>query len=435
MRRAFAAAALALLLVSAGCADLIGYNRGAPQDDRLGWEDGYWYDQPLDIETEDGLNASERRAVVGRAMARVERIRGLEFQRRVPVEVVTRAEYQRQRGDDRGTEDGAFNAWNNQVWEALFLVDEETDVSDSFETVYGTSVTGFYSPGEDRIVIVADSETPLIDRRTLSHELVHALQDQHLSLGPGAKTQDAQLASDGLVEGDANLVEQLYEDRCAGDWQCLPIPPRASDGGGGEFNQGVFQAVFTPYAEGPHFVADIRQRGGWEAVNGAYEEFPESTEQVIHPATYPDEDPVEVTVPNRARGGWERFDVDPEADTVGEASIYAMVWANGLTGEHDRYNYSYPISDGWAGDSLVPYHNGDETGYVWKIQWDTEDDAREFLAAYRDLLAQHNATRDGNVYVVPEGDPYADAFRVFRNGKTVTIVNGPDPAALDEIHG
>ena len=54
-----------------------------------------------------------------------------------------------------------------------------TEVAEAFDTVLSTSVIGFYSPREDRIVVVSDAETPRLDRATLAHELVHALQ--HLS--------------------------------------------------------------------------------------------------------------------------------------------------------------------------------------------------------------------------------------------------------------
>jgi hypothetical protein len=146
-----------------------------------------------------------------------------------------------------------------------------------------------------------------------------------------------------------------------------------------------------------------------------------------------------VDVEDRSNGGWERFDVDPVADTVGEASIYAMFTHNDVIQPENRYRYQHPASEGWAGDSLVPYHRGDpadgDYGYVWKTEWDTEEDARQFHDAYLDLLESKDATRRGDgVYVVESGG-FADAFRVERDGSTVTVVNAPTPDGLDAIHG
>jgi hypothetical protein len=38
------------------------------------------------------------------------------------------------------------------------------------------------------------------------------------------------------------------------------------------------------------------------------------------------------------------------------------------------------------------------------------------------------------VYRIPEGGGYADAFRVRRNGSTVTVVNAPTVEELDRVH-
>ena len=429
------ALAVTLLVVLSGCTFGASFvDDRAPAGDALGWEGGYRYDDPLPVNASDGLNASEREAVVARAMARVERIRGLEFTETVPVEVISREAYRERRNGNDARSD-AYDRWNDQVWEATFLVGEEATVAEAFDSVLSTSVIGFYSPGEDRIVVVSDAETPALDRATLAHELVHALQDQHLSFGDGG-TQDVALAEDGLIEGDANTVEAEYESRCDSRWDCLPRPERSGGGGGGSFNRGVFLTVYTPYAAGPGLVGALRDRGGWAAVDDAYDAFPESTEQVIHPRAYPDERPVEVTVTDRSGEGFERFDLDRETDTVGEATVYAMFWANGvLPSSHPTYVYDQRLSAGWGGDTVVPYRGADgEDAYVWRTVWDTPADAREFLEGYRDVLDGNGAIeRDDGVYVIESG-PYADAFRVVRRGDTVTVVNAPTVEDLDSVH-
>lgn len=437
-RDALVAVALAVLMVTAGCSAIGAFaHRDNPDGDRLGWEAGYWADATLNVTTEDGLNESERRAVVARTMARVELIRDREFQKRVPVKVVSREEYRASRQGGGGNR--TFERWNNQVWEALFLVSEDRDVADALDEVYGESVQGFYAPGRDEIVIVSDSETPTIDTRTLAHELVHALQDQHddLSLGPSRETQDGQLAVNALIEGDANVVQSLYTRRCERDWSCLQPPARG--GGSANYDMGVFLVLFTPYAEGPRFVQALRERGGgdWSRVEAAYGSFPNSSEQVLHPARYPDDAPQSLVVRDRTRGDWRRFDLGQDTDTVGEASLYAMFWANGQVAREGRspYNYSYSRSAGWDGDTLVPYTNGSHVGYVWKLVFDSRVDADEFVEGYTAMLQTRGArkVRDG-VYRIPHG-PYADAFRIERHGHRVVITNAPSVRALDRLRG
>ena len=430
-RRILLALALAVLL--SGCVAAAPAEH--PDDDhRLGWENGYAHDDPVAVTTADGLNATEREAVVARAMARLEHLRGLEFTEPVSVRLESREQFRANRSTD---ENGTHVAWNNQVWKALFLVGADRDVNDVFDDALGSRVIGYYEPGTGEIVIVSDSETPQISRGTLVHELVHALQDQRFGLEAWPDTQDRQLARNGVVEGEANRLQSLYVDRCGGAWDC--VPETGSGGGGGSlgpYGENVFTVIYHPYATGPAFVERIAATGDAAALNALYDPYPASTEQLIHPGAYPDEVPVDVTVPDRARGNWTRFDVDPAADTVGEASIFAMVVANDL-GETDvgRFSYRHPVSAGWGGDAVVPYRDGDRFGYVWTTAWDTERDAREFRAAYEELLTRRNAVRLGETrYRLPDGDPFGGGYRITRDGRRVTVVHGPTPAALDRIH-
>ncbi|SEO94281.1 hypothetical protein SAMN04487948_108115 [Halogranum amylolyticum] len=447
------------LVVLAGCAAPVTPPTAAdpdwewpddPPSDRLGWENGYWYNESLDVDQSDGLDADEREALVARTMARVERIRGLEFERPVPVDVVSREQYRqsRQGRSTQGDRNAEYRAWNDQVWEALLLVGEDREASDVLEELYGGSVAGFYSSSRERIVVVSDSETPQIDRATLAHELVHALQDQQFGLGNDARTQDGQLARSGIVEGDARYVEYLYEQRCErGTFDCVPTPESGTSGGASGLSvPGVFVTVYTPYSEGPALVDRLYRRGGWDAVDAVYENSPASTEQLIHPETYPDEAPVDVSVPDRSAGNWSRFDLNPQADTVGEASLYAMLWQNGYVdrasfrqdeSDYSAYNYTHPASAGWGGDRVVPYESGqNEYGYVWALEWDTERDARQFVSAYESILVDELGGERvaPRVYRVPEDRPFGDAFRVTHRGSRVTIVNAPSVAELAAVH-
>jgi hypothetical protein len=425
---------LAALLVLAGCsAPTAGDGRPDPLTDREGWEDGYWYDDPVAVTTDDGLNESEREAVLARTMARVERIRGLEFRQSVSVEVISRAEY---REEYAGRGSGGVDHWDEQVWEALLLVGEDTTVDEAYGPTFGASVRGFYAPGENAIVLVSDAETPTVDRWTLAHELVHALQDQHFGLDGHAGTRDRRVGRNGVVEGDANYVADRYEQRCADAWDCLDRPARGGSDTTG-FNQGLFLTIYAPYAEGSAFVETVHVREGWAGVNALYDDYPVSSEQLIHPEAYPDERPRTVEVPDRSNGRWERFDRDPAGETVGEAAVYAMFWANGQVNRstHATYDYDHPLSAGWAGDRVVPYRNGERYGYVWASAWDSRADAREFAAGYRDILAERAVRRpSADTYVLPESDPFGDAFRITREGTRVRIVNAPTVSELAGVH-
>jgi hypothetical protein len=455
-------AVLAVLgcLVLAGCAGTLdlagdpasprsesgGEERADPETDVIGWEDGYWHNESIAVDQSDGLNDTELRAFVARGMARVEYIRDREFAQRVPVSTISRSEYQ---SGDGGDADSAYQDWNDQVWEALWIVGEETPVADAFAATRGSSVGGFYSPAENEITIITTTpEAPTISNGTLIHELTHALQDQRGVLdaeGLSARTQDGQLATDSVVEGEANYVEDRYNQRCGDGWACVQSP----SGGGGalpaDFNFGLFVTIFFPYSDGPPWIADLVEREGWSGVDDAFAAPPASSEQVIH---HTDEEPAPLAFTDTATGSWERYrgqGVDG-ADTVGEASIFAMFWYQSRTydagvvdvtalsetrGPYDTYDYESAPSTGWGNDRLVPYVNDSGAqGYVWQTVWDSPAEAAEFHDAYLEVLATHDAeARATGTHLVSEG-PFADAFRVVRNGSRVTIVNGPTIDAL-----
>ncbi|AFK19595.1 hypothetical protein E6P09_02195 [Haloferax mediterranei ATCC 33500] len=430
-----------------------------PDSDVLGWENGYWYDEPIAVDQSDGLNDSELEAYVARGMARVEQLRHLEFKEAVPVDVISRDEYQRGNANRSGPSASTYTRWNDQVWEALFITGESEGSTNAISRTTGSSVLGFYSPSDDEIKIVTDSTgAPTIDNATLIHELHHALQDQHFDLADPryrGQTQDGDLATDGVVEGDAKLVELRYAEQCrSGAWDCVVTPSAGGSGGsgsGGGPNFGILLTIFQPYSDGPVYVNNLYQQGGWEAVNDALRNPPVSTEQVIHMT---DETPRPIAFEDEGTDGWSTFPnqgVDG-SDTVGEVSIYSMFWyqarMNGARtvpvrsvantdSTYDTYNYDAGPSNGWANDRLFPYRNeaGSETeyGYVWVTEWDSEGDAREFQDAYLNILDANGAKKQASgIYVIEEGK-FNDAFRVVRTGDRVVIVNGPTPEDVDEI--
>ncbi|MFW5895811.1 MAG: Hvo_1808 family surface protein, partial [archaeon] len=223
-------------------------------------------------------------------------------------------------------------------------------------------------------------------------------------------------------------------------------PPNASDVVGFEgVNEGLFLWFAAPYTLGPDLMSHQYAEDGIDGVNEVYATPPASMEQVIHPDRYPDETPTAVHVEDRSTDGWnrERASARSATNTLGETVLYAMFKANDVIGgpepeinkaQRTGLNYTHPATDGWAGDEFVAYSNGSAGAYVLETAWDTERDARQFHEKYLELLDSKGATevREG-VYRIPDG-PYADAFHVVREGKTVTIVNAPTVDALDEVH-
>ncbi len=471
MGRRLAAALVVLVVVTAGCMAPLATSGDAPsaEDRELGTINGYNATDTIDIEDPRALTEAELEALTYRTMARIEVLRELRFTEDVEVEIATREDI-RERYDSEGDPASPFA---NERYRGTFLIDGDTDVNAAFDRLYGDAVAGFYT--NNRIVLVVDDpDVVAINRDTFVHELVHALQDQQFGLERHGTTHDERQAETSLIEGEANYVPHLYAQECERNdqWTCYPSPAELAamndddgdgDGLGGsvpeetdgnetveaEFNVGLFLSIFAPYSEGPTFVQHLHDTQRWSGVDTAFDERPISTSQIIHPETYPDNRPAGVTVEDRSRGGWTPMtdgDGERETDTIGEATLFAALFANGAI-DHDLtagateispYNYSHPATAGWAGDTFVGYEApGGEVGHVWALEWESDADAERFAVAYERLLAnQGGEAIDGanDTYVIGDGDPFAGAYRVTVDGDRVVIVGGPTVQSLEAIH-
>lgn len=441
-----------------------------PPSDRLGWESGYWYNETIEVDQSDGLNESELDAVVARGKARVEYIRGLEFNESVPVTIISREEFRNETEERFANRSTESKLHQDVKFEALFFLGEGESAVSQQESNTASNVLGYYSPDNHTIKIVSDNPDSLeMNEITLAQELFHALQSSHFDTGNYTQnTEELHNAKDGIIEGDGNYVDYKYEEACDAGWDCLePTGGSGSGGGGGDVHIGMWALRFQPYSDGPSFVRDIYEAEGWDGVNAVYEQPPESTEQVIHPEQYREDSPQNVSIEDRSTGEWyvpDQGNGSIDYAQFGEAGVYAMLWypsyvesqagnpadvvipmnhfiERGGDRDLDPYNYSHPYSTGWDGDRLLPYVTNDsattnETGYVWKLTWDSEADATEFETAYLELLAYHGAEpvpEEPGTYRIADG-PYADAFRVTQSGANVTIVNAPTVDELDAVH-
>jgi hypothetical protein len=469
-----------LVLVLAGCAAPIADEREPsdpfedPERDVMGWENGYWADEPVPVRYDDGLNGTERRGVVARAMARVERVRGVEFRRGVSVEVVSRSEFANGSVSGNGGGDSPGALYRDVRYEALFLLGEDTRGDEATSRNDRQSVQGYYDTRADRIVLVSPTETPRIDEGTLAQELFHAFQFRNLLPRriPALATYDGRQAVLSVIEGDANLVQYRYERRCEGNWSCLSgaapadgdasgggdggdgsAGGRATRGGGSGVRMGIYLLQYFPYAEGEQYVREVQASAGWDGVDALYDELPTTSAAVIHRTTV-DARPVEL--PAAARDGWRPVERPDRGDfgTAGEAGLAGMFAytlydgrnatvvdpgaflnrRNGSLSARNPLDYGLAPSTGWRGDRFRVFrHDEGATGYVWRIAFADPGAAREFLGRYRELLGYRGARTlgDGD-FRIPAGR-FADAFSVRREGDTVTVVNAPTLPAVAAI--
>jgi hypothetical protein len=149
----------------------------------------------------------------------VANLRGLNFIRPVHVGVISRAQY------SQNTAQSISNSFTSVEQAALSkeylqmgcLSETDTPIGQILTDYYSGFPAAYYVPGTDSLYILTDAYSNDTELNVyISHELTHALQDQHLGMNftvfPGYSyyNDDANLAQTSLLEGDASFIEYTY---------------------------------------------------------------------------------------------------------------------------------------------------------------------------------------------------------------------------------
>lgn len=347
---------------------------------------------PADSPPQATIDPEQLAAEIARVEAQVPPIRGLEPREEVEKRFLDAealaAELRESFAEDNPPE---LVAAQQALYRRLGLLPPDADLEALVLELYGAAVAGFYDPDTGAMTVVQRSEAfgPL-EKTTIAHEFTHALQDQHFdlaSLGYDDPTQgDRSMARLSLVEGDATLLMSLWAQQHLTAEEILELLRQSNDPEAREILERmppvlVEQTLF-PYTQGLEFAAALHQEGGWEAIDRAFGDLPESTEQVIHPERYLDRDePVAVVLPDLARAlgeGWQ----ERLSDTMGELNVRLWVEQALPSGE------ASDAAEGWDGDRIALLDDGGSAWAIgWVTAWDGSEDAAEFGAAARSAVA------------------------------------------------
>ncbi|MGH7461111.1 MAG: hypothetical protein ACREMA_08790 [Longimicrobiales bacterium] len=326
------------------------------------------------------------------------------------------------------------------TYAALGLLPANLDLRKLLLDLYTEQVIGYYDPDSKKLFVVGGTD-PAMLRPILVHELVHALQDQHVNLDSliaKERGNDRQTAAQAAIEGHATMVMLAHafekEERREVDPRHLPdISAQARSGMDQQFP--VFRSaprilretMLFPYAAGAQFVKSlwIRSLGAGAAVRYPApigDRLPQSTEQVLHPDSRflaGRDEPTELRFTN---GGAEiaRENSLGELETAlwlsehlgAAAARYAQGW------DGDRYRLIRTDSAGGGSDVLI-----------WYSVWDNEGAASSFANAARRVAQKRGrASRverlsiDGRPGVrVIDGPSEADIARVKIPGVSLAL--------------
>src|SRR5215207_3546213 len=276
------------------------------------------------------------------------------------------------------------------------MLPEGTDLASLAVSFTAATAGATYSPLDKQVLLVAE-RGGVRSSGLLTHEFVHALQDQHFDLLRTVLARpfsfDREEAAFALVEGDAVSVERRVTQGEAWARKSIEDLTREEDeryasyrkGIGGFFPPLLTETFIFRYRDGLHFVETLRRARPAVSLDEVFRRPPQSSEQVLHPEKYlSGESPreVEFDLEGFADEGWR-----PAATTpLGEIGVRGLLLAGVTSDEAKR------AAAGWGGDRSFAFEReGRAPLFVWRTVWDTPRDAQEFFRAYNQLLQRSAA--------------------------------------------
>jgi hypothetical protein len=248
----------------------------------------------------------------------------------------------------------------------------------------GEQVAGYYD-SRAKTFYTSSIVDPLLLETVMAHELTHALQDQHFDLEVlgtwPPHDSDARLAMKALVEGDATFTMSRYMARNPIRYMGALAGALRSQASSKVTQAGpriIRESGLFPYVKGMEFVANLHRSGGFAEVSAAFEDLPQSTEQILHFEKYVNgEEPIPVGVRDLTPvlgKGWKLLDHDVNGEVDMRQILAEFVKDEGIVERS---------AAGWGGDRYTIYR-GPKKGalVVQQSVWDTAKDALEWRQAY-----------------------------------------------------
>ncbi|MBD3391058.1 MAG: hypothetical protein GF418_03295 [Chitinivibrionales bacterium] len=369
-----------------------------------------WDPNPASASGSQSTTESSVQRMVDSIAAVMEDIRGAGFDRRVCGRLLTDAEWSEYQTGifDSSWQGTYFEDYSVELFQLGFTRDSTFDFAQEYQEVYGSGVAGFYVPGSDSLYVVGYDQDLSQDQRDnlhsiVAHELVHALQDQHLhafdstiesSVHCSWLETDFDLAHQHVVEGDAEFCRVLfiyghqlrispasqYARAYFSDVRSDYLDVASQD----SFPQPFFlnYVVYSPYINGPYRVGNIYQAGGnsWSGVDDLFSRTNLTMAEIITgeqvtPRCFPT-----AQLRDALRASSSLYWDD---DNLGALLIIALL-APRLSAQEAA------DALGWAGDYLLYVrHARDSLGsMVWAFSFTDKTSADRFYALLGDHVVQ-----------------------------------------------
>ncbi len=231
-----------------------------------------------------------------------------------------------------------------------------------------------------KVLYVVDGAPKDMASMTINHELVHALQDQYISLDSVQKIRDDNdrlSAAQSVFEGQA-VYEQIsimlggsnIAINLPGGWDRIREMIRENQASMPIFAAApkvIQETLIFPYLSGAEFYRNYKERKSGSII---YKDMPVSTEQIIHPAAFfgTRDNPTRVTLGTLAN-----------ATKVYENDLGEFETRLFLYQQLNDQNEAVRGASGWDGDRYAVVNTPQGQGIVWLTVWDSPVEGGEFF--------------------------------------------------------
>jgi hypothetical protein len=324
--------------------------------------------------------------------------------------------------------------------EAFGLIPKGFELDGFMVELLTEQIAGLYDPKAHEFYI-ADWIDPEDQRTVMSHELTHALEDQHFQIEAWVKAarpnDDAEMARESVLEGSAMaaMLEYMLKEKglklrdlpdidpsiFVGDLAETPMlkkaPPFIKD------------SLMFPYFSGLTFSMAVLKTDGWKGFASVFARPPASTQQILRPDLYRTGKslvPIKLKLPDGLPGsGWTLL----EENCMGEFG-----WKEVLKQFLDA-NRAGKLAAAWDGDVYATYESKDATRLLLfaRVRLDSNESAARFFGQYSEALEKKYAVRS-NLFRRPDffsfDSPDGGVFlRCFLN-ECITLEGGDRPLML-----
>ena len=325
-------------------------------------------------------------------------------------------------------------------YKAFGLLPASMDLRGFMLDLLTEQVAGYYDP-KAKTLYVVEGDDEAVTNITISHELVHALQDQHFNLDSLQRARDDNdrlTTGQAVVEGQATLEQigaMIGSDNAItalpGGWDRVRQMIREAQASMPVFASAPMilqETLIFPYLTGAEFMRKFKQEVPGQS---PYSRMPVSTEQMMHTERYFEsrDEPTRVVLPAPLSGK------EAYQNNLGEFETRILLY------EYIKDQGSAVRgAAGWDGDRYMLIETPRGDAIAWVTVWDTSIDAAEFF----DMLDASMIKRHGG-RIVPSGSGTTRSYgasgrRIFLqisdiNGRPVILyVDAPagvSPRLLD----